>query len=95
VIFGFIAAKKADHSIKAMCRELGVSRSGFHAWERRAPSVRRVADERLLERIREIHVENRGPYGSPRIHAELRLADGEQIGRKCVDRLSARPASPL
>ena len=57
VIFGFIAAKKAEHSIKTMCRVLGVSRSGFHAWQRRAPSARRREDERLLERIREIHAE--------------------------------------
>src|SRR3954468_4443545 len=75
VIFRFIAAKKAEHSIKTMCRVLDVSRSGFHAWERRAPSARRVEDERLLERIRAIHAENRKVYGSPRIHAELRLAE--------------------
>jgi len=36
VIFRFIEAKRAEHSIKTMCRVLGVSRSGFHAWERRA-----------------------------------------------------------
>jgi hypothetical protein len=59
VIFRFIAAKKAEHSIKTMCRVLGVSRSGFHAWERRAPSARALEDERLTERIREIHRENR------------------------------------
>jgi putative transposase len=87
VIFGFIAAKKAEHSIKTMCRVLGVSRSGFHAWQRRGPSARRREDERLLERIREIHQANRRVYGSPRIHAELVLGDGERIGRKRVERL--------
>jgi putative transposase len=87
VIFRFIAAKKAEHSIKTMCRVLGVSRSGFHAWERRAPSARALEDERLTERIREIHRENRRVYGSPRIHAELRLADGVGVGRKRVERL--------
>jgi putative transposase len=87
VIFGFIAAKKAEHSIKTMCRVLGVSRSGFHAWQIREPSARAREDERLLERIREIHAENRKVYGSPRIHAELRLADGERIARKRVERL--------
>jgi putative transposase len=87
VIFRFIAAKKAEHSIKTMCRVLGVSRSGFHAWEHRTPSARRLEDERLLERIREIHAENRGVYGSPRIHAELILGDAERIGRKRVERL--------
>ena len=58
VIFGFIAAKKAEHSIKMMCRVLGVSRSGFHAWA--APAAvgpARVEDARLTERIREIHAE--------------------------------------
>jgi len=87
VIFRFIAAEKAEHSIKTMCRVLGVSRSGFHAWENREPSRREREDERLLERIREIHEDNRRVYGSPRIHAELRLADGVRVGRKRVERL--------
>jgi putative transposase len=87
VIFRFIAAKKAEHSIKTMCRVLGVSRSGFHAWQTRPSSARARQDERLIERIREIHRANRRVYGSPRIHAELRMADGERIGRKRVERL--------
>src|SRR4051812_26420187 len=65
-----------------MCRVFGVSRSGSHASASRPPSKRAVDDERLLERIREIHETNRKVYGSPRIHAELVLGDGEQRGRK-------------
>jgi putative transposase len=86
-IFGFIAAKKAEHSIKLMCRVLGVSRSGFHAWQVRKPSARAVEDQRLIVRIAEIHQRFRGVYGSPRVHAELVLADGERLGRKRVERL--------
>jgi putative transposase len=86
-VFGFIAAKRAEHSVKTMCRVLEVSRSGFHAWQRRAPSARALEDERLLRRIREIHEDNRRVYGSPRIHAELVIADGRRIGRKRVERL--------
>jgi putative transposase len=86
-IFGFIAAKKAEHSIKLMCRVLGVSRSGFHAWQARKPSARTVEDQRLTVRIAEIHQQFRGVYGSPRVHAELVLADGERVGRKRVERL--------
>ena len=86
-IFGFIAARKAEHSISIMCRVLGVSRSGFHAWQGRKPSARALEDQRLTARIAEIHQRFRGVYGSPRIHAELVLADGERLGRKRVERL--------
>jgi hypothetical protein len=39
-VFGFVLAKKAEHSIAMMCRILEVSRSGYHAWvgrRRRGP----------------------------------------------------------
>ena len=89
-IFRFIAAKKAEHSIKIMCRVLGVSRSGFHAWATREPSARAVEDAHLGERIAEIHADSRRTYGSPRVHAELRLEDGVRVGRKRVERLMRR-----
>jgi putative transposase len=86
-VFGFIAAKRTEHSVKTMCRVLEVSRSGFHAWAKRMPSARAREDARLTERILEIHQFNRRVYGSPRIHAELAMADGERVGRKRVERL--------
>ena len=71
-----------------MCRALlGVSRSGFYDWERRAPSDRALSDAWLIERIREIWAVNRKVYGSPRIHADLRLKYGVRVGRKRVERL--------
>jgi len=70
-----------------MCRVLEVSRSSFHAWARREPSARAVADRALSGRIAEIHVESGKTYGSPRVHAELRLEDGVRVGRKRVERL--------
>jgi putative transposase len=75
-----------------MCCVLGVSRWGFHARQKRPPSARTREDERPAERIRQTHEDNRRVYGSPRIHAELVLADGERIGRKRVERLM-RPAA--
>jgi putative transposase len=85
--FRFIEAEKANHPISVMCRLLGVSSSGFHAWRRRPPSDRQLSDAWLLEWIRQIHSENRGVYGSPRVHAELRLAHGICVSRKRVERL--------
>lgn len=85
--FRFIAAERADHPISLMCRMLEVSSSGFYAWLSRPPSDRQLSDAWLLERIREIHQANRGVYGAPRVHAELRIAHGIRVGRKRVERL--------
>jgi len=85
--FRLIAAEKAQHPVALMCEVLGVSRSGFHAWERRAPSDRALSDAWLTERIKETHQANRGVYGAPRIHAELRMTHGVRVGRKRVERL--------
>jgi putative transposase len=69
------------------CRLLGVSRSGYYEWAANVPSARAREDAELVERIVEIHGAHRKVYGSPRIHAELRLADGIRVGRKRVERL--------
>ena len=85
-LFRFIAAEKANYSISLMCRLLGVSRSGFHAWERRPPSDRALADAWLVDRIATIHRESRRTYGARRVHAALRQ-QGVHVGRKRVERL--------
>ena len=82
-----ISAEKASTPVSVCCALLGVSRSGYYDWERRAPSDRALADAWLIERIREIWAENRKVYGSPRIHADLRLAHGIRVSRKRVERL--------
>jgi putative transposase len=85
-LYRFIAAEKATHSISLMCRLLGVSRSGFHAWQRRPPSERALADAWLGERVAAIHRESRGTYGARRVHAALRQL-GIRVGRKRIERL--------
>ena len=84
--FRFIRAEKANHPVSLLCRLLGVSRAGFHAWERRAPLQRALHDAWLVEQIRAIHRRSRETYGSPRVHAELRR-QGVRIGRKRAERL--------
>jgi putative transposase len=69
-----------------MCRVLGVSPAGYHAWRKRPPSARAEADAVFLRRIRTIHAASHGTYGAPRVHAELR-AEGRRVGRKRVTRL--------
>jgi putative transposase len=70
-----------------MCRALGVNRTSFHDWQRRAPSDRELTDAWLTEKIKQIHADSDGTYGTRRIHAELRLEHGIRIGRKRVERL--------
>ncbi len=82
-----IAAEKTNFPVAAMCRVLNVSRTGFHNWERRAPSDRALTDAFLTEKIRQIHDTSRGVYGVPRIHAELRMEHDVRVGRKRVARL--------
>jgi putative transposase len=86
-VFSFIAAEKTSYPVAVMCRAFGVSRTGFHNWERRPPSDRALEDAWLTERIKRIHDASRGVYGAPRIHAELRIEHNIRVGRKRVARL--------
>lgn len=83
-------AEKAHYPMRVMARVLGVTASGYYAWRGRPliPSqVRRNA--RLRRRIRVIHAESRGTYGSPRVQRALRNA-GERVGRNRIIRLMRR-----
>lgn len=69
-----------------MCRVLEVSRSGFYDWLGRPESRRSKRHRYLTTRIRQIHIENRQIYGSPRIHGEL-VDQGEKVGENTVAHL--------
>ena len=85
--FTLIAEEKTRHPVSRLAGVLGVSRTGYHNWEKREPSARKTADEQLKVRIKEIHSASFGIYGAPRIHAELSDAHGINVGRKRVARL--------
>jgi putative transposase len=84
--FAFIAEQEVAFSVSAMCQALGVTRSGYYAWKRRPPSASSKADAQLAVKVTAAHRRNRGIYGSPRIHRELR-AQGVRVGKKRVERL--------
>ena len=50
--FGFIEAEKASFPINRMCRVLGVSQSGFFAWQERPACRRQQQDMVYLESVR-------------------------------------------
>lgn len=79
-------SNQASHSIAMMCRVLGVTESGYHAWRVRPASRHATEDREILELIHSIYDESRATYGAPRVHAEL-AAQGVHVGRKRVARL--------
>jgi putative transposase len=84
--FAFIHAEKAFFNVAVLCRLLGVTRAGYYAFAKRRRSPRIEEDKQLRERVRELHAESRGTYGSPRLHAALRN-EGRRIGKRRVERV--------
>jgi putative transposase len=76
------------YSINLQCRVLKVSRSGYYAWLKRAPSAHKKQDLNLLDRIKQIHHSSRGTYGAPRVLADIKES-GTPVGQKRVARLMA------
>jgi putative transposase len=83
----FIEAEEAaGHSVKHACELFEVSRAAYYQRKQNVPCARKVSDSELIEKIRAIHEESDGTYGSPRVHHEL-LARGVACGRRRVRRL--------
>jgi transposase InsO family protein len=84
--FAFIQEHRDRWPVNVQCRVLAVARSGYYAWRSRGrcgPGERQKRREALAARIRQVHAENRGVYGSPRVTAELR-AMGERVCENTV-----------
>jgi putative transposase len=82
----FIEEHRARFGVEPICRTLDVSASAYYKRATGERSERQVDDERLLERIRELHAANYFAYGSRRMWKAL-LRDGERVGRSRVERL--------
>ena len=85
-MYRLVDGERASHHLATLCRVLGASRSGYHAWARGPARRRATADARLSEVIADIHATSRATYGAPRVHAGLQ-ARGFRVGRKRVARL--------
>jgi putative transposase len=87
--FTFITERCSGLPVAACCRAMKVTTSGFYEWRQRQadPAPRLREDQMLTATIIEVHRQSRGTYGSPRVHAELRLGADICIGRKRVERL--------
>jgi putative transposase len=84
--FAFIAVHTPEFHVTTMCRVLQVKKAGYYAWVSRPPSRHAEDDAQLAEVITVIHTETRRRYGSPRVHAELKV-QGHLHGEKRIARL--------
>ena len=91
MMYVFIEKHQAEFSIKAMCRVLQVTRSGWYIWHQRRYQVNRRQQFRLVcdNVVREAFSDAKQRYGAPRMTDELR-AQGYRfkIGRaSCRERV--------
>ena len=79
------AARKVKRrvSVSEMLKILGVSRSGYSAWLKHAPSNAEKRRESVKAKIKDIYYESKQNYGAPKITKVLRKT-GETISERTV-----------
>jgi transposase InsO family protein len=68
-----------------MCRILQVTPAGYYAWRDRPVSARARRAEELKAKIRQVHDQSGGTYGSPRVAVELK-EQGMSVSENTVAR---------
>ena len=84
--FAFIQKHLCSYPLGLVCRVLEVSRAGYYAWRRRPESARAKRGRELAAKIKAVHEDNRGVYGSPRVCRAL-AAQGEGVCENTVARV--------
>ena len=81
--YAFMRNHAAHFSIQAMCRVLGVARSGYYAWCSRRTSMRHQRRAELDRQVAQAYNARKGRSGAPRLCHDLREA-GLPCNRKTV-----------
>ena len=76
-------ANQAELPVRALCRTLRVSHSGYYDWLDRPACARARANTVLLQQIRAAHAASDATYGVPRIQAEL-ADQGIKVGHNRI-----------
>ena len=92
--YAWIEEHRDQFHVTRMSRLLGVSRSGYGQWRRRAPSDRAMANAALDAQVAAIHAGSQRSYGRPRIVRGLReqgIEVGHERVRNSLKRQGLRP----
>ena len=71
-----LRAELGDYPLSIVCRVLGVTQAGYHAWHGKMPSRRDNERDDLRANIRSVFDAQRGRYGAPRVYRVLRAQHG-------------------
>jgi putative transposase len=82
----FIEAHRERFGVEPICRELQVAPSTYYAARSRRPSARRVRDEALKLKLRQVHDEHFEAYGARKMWRQLRR-EHVPVARCTVERL--------
>jgi len=85
-VSAYIEENRERFGVEPICRALEVSASAYYERRTGRRSARAIEDERLLERIREVHERNYCAYGYRRMSIALKR-EGERVGKSRVQRL--------
>jgi putative transposase len=83
VKYAWIKEQRDLFSVARMCRQLGVSRTGYCQWRTRPPSERSMANSALDAQVAAIHACSKRSYGRPRIVRDL-LKHGTPVSHERV-----------
>ena len=84
--FGFVAKHRGTWPVKWLTEALGVSRTGFYAWEARPQSARSRTDAVIGAAVRASFVMSDRTYGARRVLPDVRAA-GHACGLHRIERL--------
>jgi transposase InsO family protein len=87
----YIDEHRGRFGVEPICRTLDVSASAYYQRATGQRSERVIEDERLVQRIRDVHAANYYAYGYRKTWVALKRA-GEDVGRDRVKRLMRREA---
>jgi putative transposase len=95
VKYAWIKEQSDLFCVTRMCRQLGVSRTGYSQWRTRPPSDRSIANAALDARVAAIHAGSKRSYGRPRIVLDL-LKQGIAVSHERVrNSLKRQSLSPV
>ncbi|MCP3937434.1 MAG: IS3 family transposase [Actinomycetia bacterium] len=89
--YQFIDAQKAQFPIWLLCRILEVPESSYYDWNREGRDrheCRQAARADMTDKIRQVHADSDGTYGSPRVRSELN-DNGTVVTKRRVAELMA------